>query len=159
MANCPDLHEGKQCWGTAEEPHRNHWADELEWPNEEYVAPRPRVADSRGKMRDIANRINEARRRVDRQVVAVGAGHPETSHAAAARALPHSGTLRQTLLDLIRDSADGLTDFDLERMLGRTHQSVSGCRNTLMNDGWIEDSGRRRRNERGNPSIVWVYVP
>jgi len=49
-----------------------------------------------------------------------------------------------------------LTDFDLEDALGRSHQSVSAARNTLMNAGLVTDSGKTRPNARGNRCIVWV---
>ena len=50
----------------------------------------------------------------------------------------------------------GLTDFDLEDALGRSHQSVSAARNALMMSGLVTDSGKRRPNRRGNNAIVWV---
>ena len=53
-------------------------------------------------------------------------------------------------------SRQPLTDFDLEDLLGRTHQSVSAARNALMMAGLITDSGERRKNRRGNNCIVWM---
>ena len=52
----------------------------------------------------------------------------------------------------------GYTDFDLEDITGRSHQSVSAARNALMMAGLVTDSGKTRPNARGNPSIVWILA-
>ena len=98
-----------------------------------------------------------ARKPVERQVVLVGANHPQTSHDAAQRALPSSGSKRRMVLDAIRDSGDGLCDWQLERDLEWKHESASACRRSLVKDGWVQDSGRVRPvPDTGNPAIVWV---
>lgn len=98
-----------------------------------------------------------ARPPVDRNVVLVGAQHPATSHNAALRALPSSGSKRRTVLDAIRDSGDGLCDWQMEHQFSWKHESASACRRSLVKDGWIVDSGRTRPvPDTGNPAIVWV---
>lgn len=94
---------------------------------------------------------------VDREVVPFSHAHPDTSREMASRVIGRSGTLRQMVYSAIRD-AGGATDDELEKMLSRSHQSVSGSRNSLMNDGLIEDSGRRIQTRYGFRAIVWVVV-
>lgn len=50
-----------------------------------------------------ADALKAARPPVDSNKVIVGRNHPETSHAAARKALPRSGKLKRTVADLIRD--------------------------------------------------------
>jgi hypothetical protein len=90
----------------------------------------------------------------------VGHRHPKTSIDAANSLLPRYGTRRREVFDLIHKSADrGMTDDELEDVSGRSHQTVSATRNTLMNDGLIADSGQRRPTRYGNEAIVWVVQP
>ena len=81
----------------------------------------------------------------------------DTQVAAAQRAFPKAGTRRREILDLIV-SRQGLTDSEIEEVTGLSHQSASASRNSLMNDGYIVDSGGRRQNVRGNPEIVWKAI-
>lgn len=85
---------------------------------------------------------------------------PDTSHAAAERALPRAATKRRIAYDLIRAAGEqGMTDDELEQRTGWAHQSASACRNSLMHDGWITDSGQRRPTRYGNDAICWVVAP
>lgn len=95
--------------------------------------------------RDIFEVIEE-----DREFV--GHNHPDTAQAMAASF--RTGTLRETVYRLITQH-NGLTDYDLEDITGRSHQSVSGTRNSLVKDGLVTDSGVRRRNRFDNDVIVW----
>lgn len=96
---------------------------------------------------------------VNRDVVRVGKDHPDTSHAAAAKALPRSGTLRSAVFGVIAAAGSrGATDDEIEQALGRSHQSVSGARNTLLRDDLIRDSGLRRPTRYHNDAIAWVTV-
>lgn len=102
---------------------------------------------------------DDRRPSVDRDVARVGRHHPDTAVAAAARALPKTGTMRRITYDhLVAVGDHGATDHELEVHFGRTHQSMSACRNSLMRDGWVTDSGRRRPLPNGNKAIVWVAV-
>jgi hypothetical protein len=101
--------------------------------------------------------LEKARKPVERQVVLVGAEHPQTSQLAAQRALPSSGSKRRLVLDAIRESGDGLCDWQLERLLEWKHESASACRRSLVKDGWVQDSGRVRPvPDTGNAAIGWV---
>lgn len=91
----------------------------------------------------------------DRNAVAVSRKAKPTQVAAARGIYPKSGTIQGRILELITER-EGLTDEELERILGMKHQSVSAARNVLMNKGWIINSGRTRPNLNGNSAIVWV---
>lgn len=79
----------------------------------------------------------------------------DTQAGAARKAVLKVGTRRKEIHDLIVNSPNGMTDDEIEIATGYTHQSASGTRNSLMRDGFIWDSGERRKNRRGNLSIVW----
>ncbi len=99
----------------------------------------------------------------------VSPGHPGTSKAI--EPTMRKGTFQSVMLELfdadyqigqhswLHDNGHGYTDDELEAMFGRTHQSVSATRNTLMRKGLIEDSGAKRQNRSGNLAIVWKRTP
>jgi len=96
----------------------------------------------------------------ERAETTTGREHPETSHAAAARVLPNTGTQRAKVLDFIRARyPDGATDDEMQEGLGLRHQSQTPRRNELARDGWIEDSGVKRSTGTGADAIVWRFVP
>jgi hypothetical protein len=98
-----------------------------------------------------------ARRPIEANSIRVGRRSPKTSQIAAERVLPRTGTKRKTVYDLIRlEGARGLCDHEIEQITGWLHQSASSIRNGLMNDGWIMDSGQKRKTPQGNGAIVWV---
>lgn len=66
-------------------------------------------------------------------------------------------TLKRRVFVLFQQRRDvGYTDDELEVVLAKSHQSISACRNALMNEGLILDSGKKRENRYGSPSIVWT---
>lgn len=96
---------------------------------------------------------------VNSNSVRVGRNHPDTSHKAAQKALPNSGTKKKIIYDLIVASGMfGVCDHEIEETLGWTHQTSSSSRNALMNDGWVIDSGHRRATKQGNDAIAWIAV-
>ena len=52
----------------------------------------------------------------------------------------------------------GYTDDEMEQITGRTHQSVSACRNALVHKGYLVDSGQRRPTRSGNQANVYVWT-
>ena len=99
------------------------------------------------------------RKPVESNGIRVSARHPETSVRAAQKAFPKSGTKKKIIYDLIVNAGvNGMCDHELEIKTGYRHESTSATRNTLMNDGWIIDSGFRRETPQGNPAIVWIAV-
>lgn len=96
---------------------------------------------------------------IDRDVVLVGKNSPKTSKAAATKALPGSGTKRRIIFDMIVDSGMfGVCDHEIEQRTNWLHQSASAARNSLMKDGWIIDSGIRRKTPQGNDAIAWIVA-
>lgn len=84
---------------------------------------------------------------------------PDTSKAVSEKI--RQGTLQAQILGAMVSKGSmfgGATDDELERLLGRSHQSVSGARNTLVRKGYVVDSGERRKNSHGNMAIVWYYT-
>lgn len=94
---------------------------------------------------------------VNRSVVRTRHDAPETSHLAAAAEKMRVGSTRYDIYRcILLKTTEGLTDEELEGILGKKHQTVSAARNTLMNDGLIVDSGQRRKTTSGHEAIVWV---
>ena len=97
------------------------------------------------------------RRPIEANSIRIGRRSPKTSQIAAERVLPRTGTKRKVVFDLIKArGALGLCDHEIEQITGWLHQSASSIRNGLMNDGWIMDSGNRRKTPQGNGAIVWI---
>ena len=85
-------------------------------------------------------------------------GRQATSRKAADRALPKSGTHRRRIYDYLQ-LVSGATDEEVELALGISGNSVRPCRVTLVEEGWVKDSGTRRLTRSGNEAIVWVVIP
>lgn len=82
---------------------------------------------------------------------------PDTSQDVVVKM--RAGTLQRDVLSKIATYSalwDGITDDELEELLGRTHQSVSAARNILVRKGLVTDSGLRRNTRSGNKAIVWT---
>lgn len=80
-----------------------------------------------------------------------------TSRAAARAVLPNSGTQRRMVYDAIVAKGDyGMCDHEIEVEVGLRIPSVCAARNSLMNDGWVYDSGRTRKTPQGHMAIVWL---
>lgn len=108
---------------------------------------------SRGKVCPTTEPLRSVQRPpVERNTVA--AGRQATSRAAAAGALPKSGTNRARILDYIT-KAGGATDEELELALNLSGNTVRPCRVSLVQDGWVVDSGKRRPVRSGNDAIIW----
>jgi hypothetical protein len=82
-----------------------------------------------------------------------GANHPDTSFEAAERVLPVSGTQRAKVFDAL--SLSGLTDEEIGLVLKMNPSSVRPRRGELVNEGWVKDSGKRRKTDAGYNAIVW----
>lgn len=89
-----------------------------------------------------------------------GAGHPDTSHEAAARVEPKSGTQREQVLRFFyKNWPGGFTDEEVWIRMGLPYGSTLARRNELFNDGWLKDTGHRRKTQAGGNAIIWQYVP
>lgn len=86
---------------------------------------------------------------------------PETSRHATDKI--RQGTISDMALGMFRYAARhpevlGFTDDELEIGLGRSHQSVSAARNTLMRRGYVVATDERRQTRWGNPAVVYVWT-
>jgi hypothetical protein len=86
-----------------------------------------------------------------------------TQVAAAAAALPRTGTWRRWVLDAIGaawpvrpDGSGGLTDEEIEDALGIGGNTERPRRKELEEAGLILDSGATRPTSTGKAAIVWV---
>ena len=67
------------------------------------------------------------------------------------------GSKRLEVLDVIKDSEEGRTLFEIESLLGWKINQVSGRVTELTKLNLIKDSGNRRKNPTsGKYGIVWV---
>jgi hypothetical protein len=89
-------------------------------------------------------------------VFRVSRKHPGTSKAIVSAI--REGSVQDRVLAKIMSYPAGLTDDDIEQLLGRSHQSVSAARNHLVKRGYVWDSGLRRRNRWNNLAVVWAYT-
>jgi hypothetical protein len=96
-------------------------------------------------------------RPVDDDHAPVGDGHPDTAKTAAANALPRAGTQRRRIYDMLLVHPS--TADEVERSLNLGHQTASARVSDLHRDGWLLDTGERRRTSRGQNAIVWRAVP
>jgi hypothetical protein len=94
---------------------------------------------------------------LDTPTAPVGHRHPETAKAAAARALPRTGSRRREAWELIQ-ARGGLTAEEVGIETGWPHQTYSATVSTLAADGLVIDSGDRRPTLAGNPAIVYRAV-
>lgn len=86
----------------------------------------------------------------------MGLNNPATSHQMDRKRSLKAGKFNHQVFWLLYDSPYGLTDHQMEAILGRSHQSVSATRNALMNGKYIEASGELRKTPFGNDANVWV---
>lgn len=88
-------------------------------------------------------------------------GRGVTSHEAARRALPRSGTQRRIILDALaaayEASGDGATDVELARHLNLSPNSVRPRRGELVELWLVADSGRVRKHH-GADHVVWIVT-
>ena len=95
-----------------------------------------------------------------RDLTTTGKNHPDTSVEAGQRVLPRSGTYRRIVfLFILRAFPEGYTDEEMQSLLAMPPNTQRPRRNELMNDDWIVDSGKRRKNASGLNAIVWIYNP
>lgn len=88
----------------------------------------------------------------------------DTSRKSAALATFTQGSARMEIVGQLASvtplAGVGYTDEQLERRLGKSHQTVSSARNWLVKAGWVTDSGVRRRNAGSKrDAIVWTLTP
>ena len=80
---------------------------------------------------------------------------PDTSHDAAAQAVPRKHTDQQLVLRIHAHFPDGLTDFELADIADRQQTSLGVRRAELRDMGLVERTDLRRPSPSGSPAIVW----
>lgn len=85
----------------------------------------------------------------------------ETSKAASARIAPKAPTLRERVLQCIKDAGgDGRTIYEIKNLLLMRESSVCGRIGELTSaiPPLIKDSGKRRKTDSGADAKVWVLA-
>ena len=97
---------------------------------------------------------------LDHPSVAVRHDAGDTSREAAEKAKPNAGKQRELIHFWIKwagkSEAKGMTADEISTLLLLPAQSVSARINGLHKDGYIKDSGLRRKTQYGRNAIVWV---
>lgn len=81
--------------------------------------------------------------------------HSETSTAAAIALAPKFGTMTHKVFVNLSQYPNGLTDQQGQKILDMPGDSYRPCRVTLHDQGFVTDSGERRKTARNNEAIVW----
>lgn len=85
--------------------------------------------------------------------------HSSTSRAAAEAIDPSTVTLRDQVLQWIRDrGGDGATDEEIQLGLGINPSTERPRRRELQQAGFIVDSGQVRRTRSRRDAVVWVAI-
>ena len=89
-----------------------------------------------------------------------GSSHPNTSHKAAVRVWPKTGTQRAKILKLLYDLwPGGLTDEEIQTRLSMVGNSERPRRIELTGMGWLIDTLHTRETLGGDQAIIWQYKP
>jgi hypothetical protein len=87
-----------------------------------------------------------------------GHRYVETSMIAAEMIAPTLRAKQRQALGAIEAAPDGLNSWELAKTLDLRVNQIQPRTSELHRMGLIRDSGKRRSNEWGNASIVWVAV-
>ena len=85
--------------------------------------------------------------------------HSDTSRAAAEAIAPKFGTLTRDVLLQLSRFPEGLTDEEGQRAAGMQGNSYRPCRVSLMDKGFVVDSGHRRKTHQRKDAVVWCVTP
>jgi hypothetical protein len=108
-------------------------------------------------MKQQRRRRGDRLRLVSDNTISLSSKAQRTSIKAGEKVLPRTGTMRQMVFEHIQSrGALGLTDYELEQIIGGLHQTVSSLRRSLVIDNFIKDSGQTRKKPNGNDCIVWI---
>lgn len=136
---------------------------DLSWPN---PRPLPKRTSDKKAAKDMADRVEgttstpvPALADPERPGALVRADPHDTEVNAAVRSRVGNGTWRRKTLDAIHAAgADGMIDYDIATRIGYIEPRVASRRGELVTDGWVEDSGMRRKTGTGSEAIVWVLT-
>ena len=85
--------------------------------------------------------------------------HSDTSAAAAVAIAPKFGRMTRSVLTMIARYQDGLTDEEAQSIMGMQGNSYRPCRVTLMDKGFVVDTGHRRKTRQRKDAVVWSVTP
>ena len=89
-----------------------------------------------------------------------GGSHPDTSHEAAVRVWPKTGTQRAKILQLLYNLwPGGLTDEEIQDRTGMGGSSERPRRIELTGMGWVINTLHTRETHGGDQAIIWQYKP
>lgn len=104
-----------------------------------------------------ALRAKEPLRAVADNAVIVAKKARTTSRAAAESILPKSGTIRNRVYRYFVGRGEfGATDDEAQDFLQIDGNTFRPTRKTLVDDGYLVDSGGTRKNVNGNDCVVWI---
>lgn len=104
-----------------------------------------------------ALREHKPLRAVEDNAVIVAKKAQRTSRKASESVEPRTGTLRRQVFDFLNNRGlHGATDEEIETALAISGNTVRPSRGTLVDDGYVIDSGTTRKNRNGHDCIVWV---
>jgi hypothetical protein len=135
-------------------------AEEESWIGDEVGTKLSATAEQWGALLHAVNVLRDLPALgIDQPRPAVRDDATDTSRSAARRIAPKHGSMRRTIYQLVNQRTLGSTDRELEELTGWPHQTVSAARNSLVENGWLYDSGQRRRFLGSRESIVWKARP
>ena len=82
-----------------------------------------------------------------------------TSEQAAEEIGKVTGHLRLMVFDLLCEYVRGLTDHQMQEILGMNPSTQRPRRIELVRQGWVIDSGDRRQTPSGRQAVVWKLRP
>jgi len=85
--------------------------------------------------------------------------HSDTSRAAAEAIAPKFGTMTRDVLLQLSRFPEGLTDEEGQQASGMQGNSYRPCRVSLMDKGFVVDSGHRRKTHQRKDAVVWSVTP
>lgn len=98
---------------------------------------------------------DEATSRVGRKRIA----YKHTSREAYEGFMPVSGELDLAIIAAIRDAGpDGIICEQIERVIGRKHQAVSGNLRHLVERGHVKHNGQYGKTASNRKAMKWVLV-
>ena len=85
--------------------------------------------------------------------------YQRTSLEALLRVEPHIGSINRAVYAYIESCGlDGATDYEIEMGTHIEGNSIRPSRGALVKAGSITDTGRTRKNHKGNACIVWIAI-
>jgi len=85
--------------------------------------------------------------------------HSDTSKAAAEAVAPKFGTMLRIVLEHLAFHSHGLTDEEGQQITAMPGNSYRPSRVTLMDRGFVVDSGIRRKTHQRKDAVVWSITP